>query len=137
VYKRQTQNFANLINSCIEIVLNIDEGVWPQSLLQFFPAHDFAGVLQQDCKDLKRLARQSYLRSTLAQLPGSKIHFERSKSHQPAGIKGCLCHKKPKDVHSSTELTVSKSRSDLLEAAEVTLQLYCIHRATDRLSFDL
>jgi hypothetical protein len=50
------QHFANLVNGCIQVVVNINKRVRPQPLLQLLTGHYFARALQQDAQDLKGLA---------------------------------------------------------------------------------
>jgi hypothetical protein len=60
-------------------VIDVDERVRPQPLLQFLPGHHFAGPLKQDGKNLKGLARELQLRTSLAQFSRRKVDFEGSK----------------------------------------------------------
>jgi hypothetical protein len=51
----------------------------PDLLLKLLPGNDFSRVVQQDGEHLERLALQFDADSALAQLTGSKVHFENAK----------------------------------------------------------
>jgi hypothetical protein len=79
-FRRVSQYLTNLVNRCVEVVIDIDKGVWPQPFLQILPGHNFAGTLQQNSQDLERLTGKFELDSTFAQLPYPKVDFEGSES---------------------------------------------------------
>jgi hypothetical protein len=60
------QHFANLVNGCIQVVVNINKRVRPETLLQFLPGHHLTRALQQDAQDLKGLASKFQLHPTFA-----------------------------------------------------------------------
>ena len=59
-------------------MIDVDKRVWPQALVQLFTSENVAGALEQDGENLKRLARQFQLYSSLAQFSYSKVNFESS-----------------------------------------------------------
>ena len=73
-------------------MVDIHKGVRPEALLQFIPCHYLAGMLQQDAKNLKRLAAELQLHSSLAQFACSKVNFEILKSQEPK-LAFYLCHR--------------------------------------------
>ncbi len=58
VLRRIAEYLANLVNGGVSVVIDIDKGVRPQPLLQFFPSHRFARALQQYDQDLEGLAAE-------------------------------------------------------------------------------
>ena len=79
-FRRIAQHLANLVDGCVQIVIDIDESVRPQPLLQFVPGHNLAGGLQQDGQNLKRLASEFQLQPALAQFSRLKVNFEGGKA---------------------------------------------------------
>jgi hypothetical protein len=67
-----------LINSGVQIVIDVDERVWPQPFLQFLPGHHLAWPLQQGGEHLKGLAREPQFHSRVAQFSRGKVNFEGS-----------------------------------------------------------
>jgi hypothetical protein len=63
---RVAQHFANLVNGGIQVVIDVDESVRPETLLQFLPGHDLPGALQQDGENLKGLASELQFHPALA-----------------------------------------------------------------------
>jgi len=59
-------------------VIDVNKGVRPQPLLQFFSRDHFARSFQQDGQNLKWLPSESQLHAALAQFPRSKVNFEGS-----------------------------------------------------------
>jgi len=59
-------------------VIEIDKRVPPEPLLQFFPSDHLARVLQLDGQDLKGLAGEFELHSSLAKFSCPKVNFEGS-----------------------------------------------------------
>ena len=64
-------------------MVDVDKCIRPQPFLKFFSGGYFAGTLQQDGENLKRLARQFQLYSSLAQFSYSKVNFESSNRINP------------------------------------------------------
>src|SRR5215472_12944025 len=92
VLRRVSQNLANLVNGCVQVALDIDEGVRPEALLQLLSRHDLSGTFKQYGKDLEGLAAEFQLRSVLAQLSGAEIRFESTEVYNPrTGL--CLSHR--------------------------------------------
>jgi hypothetical protein len=79
-------------------VFDIDKRVRPKTLLQFFPRHHLAGLLQQNDQNLKRLAAKLQPHSRLTQLTGAQINLEIPESQESELARG-LCHGKyPRDL---------------------------------------
>ena len=89
---RVTQHFPNLVNGGIQVVVDVDKGVRPEPFLQFVPGHYLAGMLQQNAKNLKRLAAELQLYSILAQFACTKVNFEIFKSQEPK-LAFYFCHR--------------------------------------------
>ena len=66
IFSRVAQRFANLIDGRIQVVVDIDEGVWPEPVLQFIPGDYLARLLEKYGEYLKGLAAQLELHPTLA-----------------------------------------------------------------------
>ena len=64
---RVAQHLANLVNSGIQIMVDIDKRVRPKSLLQFLAGYHFAWTLEQHAQNLKRLATELQLHPGFAQ----------------------------------------------------------------------
>ena len=57
------EGLANFVHSGIQAVIVIDEGIRrPKPLAQFFPAHQFAGTIEQFEQNLQRLPLQARAR---------------------------------------------------------------------------
>jgi hypothetical protein len=89
---RITQHLANLVNGCIQVVIDVDKRVRPEPLLQFLPRHHVARTLQQNAEHLKRLPPELLLHSGLAQFAGAKINLEILKS-QESKLVLYVCHR--------------------------------------------
>jgi len=61
-------------------VIDIDESVWPQPFLQFFPCHNPARAFQQNGEDLKRLPAEFQFPVVFAQFSCLKVNFEGSET---------------------------------------------------------
>ena len=59
-------------------MIDIDEGLWPKPFLQLFACDYFAGALQQDGENLKRLAAEFKFLPGLSQFSRLKVDFEAS-----------------------------------------------------------
>ena len=66
VLRRVPQHFANLIDGCVEVVIDVNEGVGPEALLQFVATYYFTRSLQKNCQHLKRLAGEFQLDAAFA-----------------------------------------------------------------------
>src|SRR5256885_16815446 len=66
ILRRVSKCFANTIDRAVEIVVDVDEGVGPKALLQFFPSDDCTRLLQQDCEYLEGLTAELELQSSFA-----------------------------------------------------------------------
>ena len=77
-----SQRLTDLVDRGVQVVVDVDEGVWPQPFLQFFARHYVAGLLEQDGQNLDRLAGKLQLLPILAQLARSKVQFERSETRK-------------------------------------------------------
>src|SRR5439155_20913988 len=90
--RRIAQHFANLIERCIQTVVEINEGVGrPELVTQFFSANYDARTFEEEFQTRKRLVLQAEAPSLLAKLAGFEIGFEDSKAHETwfsAGVPG-------------------------------------------------
>jgi hypothetical protein len=81
---------------CIQVVIDVNEGVWPQTLLQLLPRNYGAGLLQQNRQRLERLAGQFQSQSSLAQFPVPEGPLQTWQSELPGWCRpglaslGCL-----------------------------------------------
>ena len=55
-FGRVAQRLAKLVDGGMKVVFDIDEGVWPEALLQLFTSENVAGAFKQNGQDSKRLA---------------------------------------------------------------------------------
>jgi hypothetical protein len=75
------QRLAQLLHRRVQPMFEIHEGVArPELLLQFFPSHDLARMLEQHRQHFKRLAGQFERQSLFAQFLGMKVNFEDTKA---------------------------------------------------------
>jgi hypothetical protein len=72
---RVAEDFADLVDGGIQVVIDVDKGVGPEALLQFLAREDISGTPQQDGQKLKGLAAKFQLHSGLAQLAGAQVDF--------------------------------------------------------------
>ena len=56
-------------------MIDVDEGVRPEALLQFLSRHYFAGALQQDGKNLKRLSAEFEFQTGFMPFARLKVSF--------------------------------------------------------------
>src|SRR5215469_16084376 len=85
IFRRIAQRLANLVDSAVQVVVNINESVGPQSLLQVFSSYHLARAVQQNAEHLKRLPWQLELDAGLAQFLRLKVNFKRGKANYLAG----------------------------------------------------
>ena len=76
VLSRVAQYLANLVDGCIQIVVDIDKRIGPELTLEFLSGHYFAGTFQQDAQHLKWLAAKFQFHPSLAQFARPKINLE-------------------------------------------------------------
>src|SRR5439155_21087033 len=80
--RRIAQHFANLIDRCIQTVVEINEGVGrPELVTQFFSANYDARTFEEEFQTRKRLVLQAEALSLLAKLAGLGIGMVDSKAN--------------------------------------------------------
>lgn len=75
------QGFAELVDSGVEAVAEIDEGViGPNTLAELIAGDELAGVLEESGQDLKGLARKLDANAGLAEFTRAQVHRERAEA---------------------------------------------------------
>jgi hypothetical protein len=57
-------------------VVNVDEGIWPEALLQLFTIENVAGAFEQNGEDLKRLTAKFQFYATFANFSRDRVNFK-------------------------------------------------------------
>lgn len=77
------QGCAEFVDGFVETTLEIDKGVlWPQLSAELVSRHDFARAPQEQHQHLKRLFLEIDLGALPAQLSGSSVKLEETKTDQ-------------------------------------------------------
>jgi hypothetical protein len=87
---RVAQHFANPVDRGVEVVVEVDEGVGPESLLQLLAGHDSARALEKDRKDLEGLAAELQLKAVAAQFSAVEVNLEGCKPDEPGKLDSIL-----------------------------------------------
>jgi len=61
------QNLADAVDGAVQVVVEVDEGVGPEALLEFFASDDLAGALQQNGEYLEGLTGELEFDAIFAQ----------------------------------------------------------------------
>src|SRR5271168_2295884 len=102
-FRRVTQSYAQTLDRVIEAVVEIHKGVCrPDTLLDYFARHYFAGMLQENPQDLERLVLKFDLYAPLAHFAGLQIDLEHAEAN---GIRGGRAN----FFHRSEDLSLRES----------------------------
>jgi len=87
---RQSRNehFADLVDSRIQVVIEVNKRVEPDSLLQFLTRDHVAGTLQKNGEDLEWLTCKFQPDTVFPQLPGPRINLESPESNWGCCMQG-------------------------------------------------
>src|SRR5260370_18662023 len=89
--RRVAQSVPKFFDRGVQAVIEGTEGVLgPESLTQFIPGNNFAGVLQQQREQPERLFLQLYLDAFLVQLSRTKIDSKGAEAHGPQTWNGSI-----------------------------------------------
>ena len=89
--RRVAQSISKFLDRSVQTVIEGNEGVLgPKSLTQLVPSNDFAGMLQQQRKESKRLLLQLYLDAFLVQLSRTEIDSKVAEAHEPPAWSGSI-----------------------------------------------
>lgn len=77
------QRPAQFLNRAVQTSFEVNEYIVPpQPLAQFFACHQLTGTIKQEIEHLKRLARQPYPLSVLAEFSPSAVDHVRAESNR-------------------------------------------------------
>ena len=77
------EDLPDLVDSGVEVALDIDKRVRPETLLQLLPRDHLARALQQDGEHLERLPAELQLHAILAQLARLHVCFKCAEAYKP------------------------------------------------------
>ena len=90
IFGRVAQCFANAINGAVQVVVEIDEAVWPKTLLQLLARDDRAWLFQQNGKYFERLTAELELEAVFAQFSGIEVKLEGREANYMGGLDSLL-----------------------------------------------
>jgi hypothetical protein len=89
--RRIAQSVSKFLDRGVQAVVEGTECVLrPKSLTQLVPGNDFAGMLQQQCKQPKRLLLQLYLDAFLVQLSRVEVNSKGAEPDEPPTGSGSI-----------------------------------------------
>ena len=98
------QRFAQLFDGSVDAVLEVNKSVGgPQSVAEFFPRYQFAGMFEQDGQNLERHFLELDLAAVMAQFVGGEVGFEGAETGMTSLCGGYLHGQLPTRMFVLTE----------------------------------
>jgi hypothetical protein len=81
------QRLAHPVNGLIEAAVEIDGGIGPKPIPEFFAGNDLAGVFERESQGMEGLVLKLNLAPLLEQFSGDQVGFEGAKANKRPGAK--------------------------------------------------